>query len=70
MGFLEGLTLILLTLKLTGVIAISWFWVFSPLVIGYSAILVTFLLLPLTARVFFWLFEVLVEWWVDIRRDW
>lgn len=31
-GFLSILTLIFITLKLTGVIAWSWFWVLSPLI--------------------------------------
>ena len=30
MGFLPTLTLILLTLKLLGVVSLSWFWVFAP----------------------------------------
>lgn len=28
--------IILLTLKLLGVISISWWWVFSPLIIGFA----------------------------------
>lgn len=31
MGFFEVLTLIFVVMKLTGVIAWSWWWVFSPL---------------------------------------
>lgn len=36
MGFLEGLTIVFVTLKLTGVIAWSWFWVLFPM---YPALL-------------------------------
>lgn len=32
MGFLETLTLIFVVLKLTGVVAWSWFWVLSPMI--------------------------------------
>ena len=28
--------IILLTLKLIGVISISWWWVFSPLIVGFA----------------------------------
>lgn len=31
MGFLEGLTLIFVVLKLMGIIAWSWWWVLAPL---------------------------------------
>jgi len=44
MGFLEILTLILITLKLCGVIAWSWLWVLSPLWIGYGIALVFFVI--------------------------
>ena len=30
------LFIILLTLKLLGVISISWWWVFSPLIVGFA----------------------------------
>lgn len=38
--FLAGLTLMLIFLKLTSVIALSWFWVFSPMIllIGFAVI--------------------------------
>jgi hypothetical protein len=35
MGFLGFLTLVLLVLKLVGVIAVSWFVVFLPLILGF-----------------------------------
>ncbi len=39
MGFTEALVLVLLVLKLTGVIAISWWLVFLPLIIVYGLLL-------------------------------
>jgi hypothetical protein len=42
MGFLELLTLIFIVLKLTGVIAWSWFWVLAPMIpaiLLYSALI-------------------------------
>ena len=41
-GFLGLLTIVFITLKLTGYIAWSWWWVLSPLWIGF-AISFTFL---------------------------
>jgi len=35
MGFIEVLTLIFITLKLTGYIDWSWWWVLSPILIVY-----------------------------------
>ena len=35
-GFFGVVFIILLTLKLLGVISISWWWVFSPLIIGFA----------------------------------
>lgn len=35
-GFLNVIFIILLTLKLIGVISISWWWVFSPLIVGFA----------------------------------
>ena len=49
MGFLPVLFLILLVLQLTGLIAISWWWVFSPLLLAVAIFL---LLIPVQ----FWLF--------------
>lgn len=34
-GFTGLLTIALIVLKLLGVISISWWWVFSPLIIGF-----------------------------------
>ena len=35
-GLCSVLFIILLTLKLLGVISISWWWVFSPLIVGFA----------------------------------
>ena len=35
-GLCSVLFIILLTLKLIGVISISWWWVFSPLIVGFA----------------------------------
>lgn len=35
-GLCNVLFIILLTLKLIGVISISWWWVFSPLIVGFA----------------------------------
>lgn len=39
-GFFGALSLLLITLKLTGVIAVSWAWVLMPLFIGTTLSLV------------------------------
>jgi len=39
MGFLETLTIVFIVLKLTEVIAWSWWAVFSPMLVGYAIIL-------------------------------
>lgn len=40
MGFLGGLTLLFIALKLTGVVAWSWMWVLAPLWIPWLVILI------------------------------
>lgn len=40
MGFLEILTIVFVCAKLFGAIAWSWWWVFSPIWIGYAVIFV------------------------------
>ena len=35
-GFVGGLTIVLIAMKLTGYIEISWWWVMSPLLIGLA----------------------------------
>lgn len=39
-GFAGLLTIVFITLKLTGVIAWSWWWVLSPLWVGFATLLV------------------------------
>ena len=38
MGFLETLTIVFIVLKLTEVVAWSWWQVFSPIWVGYAVI--------------------------------
>jgi len=38
MGFLETLTIVFIVLKLTEVVAWSWWMVFSPIWVGYAVI--------------------------------
>jgi len=40
MGFLETLTIVFIVLKLTEVVAWSWWAVFSPILAGYALIVV------------------------------
>ena len=42
--------IILLILKLFGVISISWWWVFSPLIIGFAIGLISLIILILISR--------------------
>ena len=42
--------IILLTLKLLGVISISWWWVFSPLIIGFAIGVICLIFLILILR--------------------
>lgn len=42
--------IILLTLKLLEVISISWWWVFSPLIIGFAIGLISLIILILISR--------------------
>ena len=35
-GFFGLLTIVLIALKLTGMIAISWWWVFSPIFVAFG----------------------------------
>lgn len=44
-GFLGLLTIVFITLKLTGHITWSWLWVLSPLWIGFSVVLGIFALI-------------------------
>lgn len=38
MGFLETLTIVFIVLKLTEVVAWSWWAVFSPMLVGYAIV--------------------------------
>ena len=42
--------IILLTLKLLGVISISWWWVFSPLIIGFAIGVICLIFLILISK--------------------
>ena len=44
------LFIILLTLKLIGVISISWWWVFSPLIIGFAIGIICLIILILLSK--------------------
>ena len=42
--------IILLILKLIGVISISWWWVFSPLIIGFAIGVISLIILILISK--------------------
>lgn len=48
-GFLGMLTIVFIVLKLTEVVAWSWFWVLSPLIIGVPALLLFVVLMVVAA---------------------
>ena len=47
-GFFNVVFIILLTLKLIGVISISWWWVFSPLIVGFAIGIICLIIIILT----------------------
>ena len=49
-SFLGLIFIILLTLKLIGVISISWLWVFSPLIIGFAIGIISLIILILISK--------------------
>lgn len=49
-SFLGLIFIILLTLKLIGVISISWWWVFSPLIIGFAIGIISLIILILISK--------------------
>lgn len=49
MGILEGLTIIFVVSKILGLIAWSWWLVFSPLIVAMTIYLIMFLLFILGA---------------------
>jgi len=51
-GFLGLLTIVFITLKLTGYIAWSWWWVLSPLWLGFVVVITIFLIIATIAGLF------------------
>lgn len=49
-GLCGVIFIVLLILKLFGVISISWWWVFSPIIIGFVISLILLILLILISR--------------------
>ena len=49
-GLCDLIFIILLILKLFGVISISWWWVFSPLIIGFVIGLIFLIILILISK--------------------
>ena len=49
-GLCDLIFIILLILKLFGVISISWWWVFSPLIIGFAIVVICLIFLILISR--------------------
>ena len=49
-GLCGILFIILLTLKLFGLISISWWWVFSPLIIGFAIGVIFLIILILISK--------------------
>lgn len=49
-GFFGVIFIILLILKLIGVISISWWWVFSPLIIGFAIGIISLIILILISK--------------------
>ena len=49
-GLCGVIFIILLILKLIGVISISWWWVFSPLIIGFAIGLIFLIILILISK--------------------
>ena len=50
-GFLGWLTLLFIALKLTGYITWSWFWVLSPLILGFGLVITILILIGLIASI-------------------
>ena len=49
-GLCGVIFIVLLILKLLGVISISWWWVFSPLIIGFAIGLISLIILILISK--------------------
>ena len=73
LGFLDILCLIFITLKLTGFIAWSWWWILLPLY-GQVLLLVAIILITLVGLLLFgiavliflaivWIWETIIDFW-------
>ena len=49
-GFFGVIFIVLLILKLFGLISISWWWVFSPIIIGFAIGIICLIILILISR--------------------
>ena len=49
-GLCGVIFIVLLILKLIGVISISWWWVFSPLIIGFAIGIISLIVLILISK--------------------
>lgn len=49
-GLCGVIFIVLLILKLLGVISISWWWVFSPLIIGFAIGIISLIILILISK--------------------
>lgn len=53
-NFMSFITLLLVILKIVDVITLSWFWIFSPiilsLIVGFATIFVDYLLMIVTIK--------------------
>ena len=47
-GLCDLIFIVLLILKLLGVISISWWWVFSPLIVGFAIGIICLIIIILT----------------------
>jgi len=56
-GFLGLLTIVFITLKLTGYIAWSWWWVLSPLWIGFAVVFSLAVIVFIIAFLWAWITE-------------
>lgn len=52
LGFLGTLTIVFIVLKLTEVVAWSWFWVLSPLLLGIPGVFLILVILSVIALLF------------------
>jgi len=50
-GFVGLLTIVFIILKLTGIIAWSWFWVLSPLIFGFALWLILIIIVIIAVSI-------------------